>query len=317
MPATPRGRHDSGLAGRPFPPRSFGETVLVDGRSLAWAEYGHPEGDPLLWYHGTPGARTQLPPVAHEVALQRGFRIITVERPGTGASTDHQYRRIADFGEDIETLVDDLGLERFGAVGLSGGGPYVLATAHRMPERTVVGSLLGGIGPIRGPDAVWSYTRAMRFLAPTLELLRSPFGSALGPVVGAAERIGEELLDVASRLFGHSDRAVLSDPDFAAMFIADLSNAGQLRSVAHDLALFSRHWGFLLEEVVPPIIVWQGLADNIVPPSHGHHQASRLPNAQLRVRPGEGHFAGFAEVADVLDAAREVWAVETLEPSTD
>ncbi len=159
----------------------MGETVLPDGRSLAWAEYGHPDGDPLLWFHGTPGARTQIPPAAHEVALQRGFRIITVERPGTGASTDHQYRRIADFAPDIEVLVDDLGLERFGAVGLSGGGPYVLAIARHLPERTVVGSLLGGIGPTRGPDAVWSYTRAMRFLAPTLELLRSPIGSALGP----------------------------------------------------------------------------------------------------------------------------------------
>lgn len=317
MPTTSDGRNESCPGSRPFPPRAFGETTLIDGRSLAWAEYGHPEGDPLLWYHGTPGACTQLPPRAHDAALQRGFRIITVERPGTGSSTDHQYRRISDFGVDVEMLVDDLGLERFGAVGLSGGGPYVLATAHRMPERTVVGSLLGGIGPTRGPDAVWSYTRVLRFLAPTLELLRSPLGSALGPVVGAAERVSGELLDVAARLIGGSDREVLSDPDFAAMFIADLANAGHLRSVAHDLALFSRHWGFLLEEITPPIIVWQGLADNIVPPSHGHHQASRLPHAQLRVRAGEGHFAGFNEVAEVLDAAREVWALETLEPTTD
>lgn len=317
MPTASEGRDGKGRGPCPFPPRTFGETTLIDGRSLAWAEYGHPEGDPLLWYHGTPGACTQLPPVAHDAALQRGFRIITVERPGTGSSTDHQYRRISDFGEDVETLVDDLRLERFGAVGLSGGGPYVLATAHRMPERTVVGSLLGGIGPVRGPDAVWSYTRVLRFLAPTLELLRSPLGSAVGPVVGAAERVGQEVLDVAARLIGGSDREVLADPDFAAMFIADLTSAGQLRSVAHDLALFSRHWGFLLEEITPPIVVWQGLADNIVPPSHGHHQASRLPNAQLRVRPGEGHFAGFAEVAAVLEATREVWALETLEPSTD
>lgn len=302
---------------RTVAPRRLGETEVAPDRVLGWAEYGHPDGDPILWYHGTPGARTQLPPAAHEAALQRGFRIITVERPGTGASTDHQYRRIADFGPDAEALVDDLGLERFGAVGLSGGGPYVLATAHRMPERMVVGSLLGGIGPTRGPDAVWSYTRVMRFMAPTLELLRSPVGSVLGPMVGAAERVGEQVLDVAARLIGGSDREVLSDPEFAAMFVSDLTSAGQLRSVAHDMALFARHWGFLLEEVTPPVIVWQGLADSIVPPSHGHHQAARLPNAQLRVRAGEGHFAGFSEVAAVLDVAREVWALESLEPTTE
>ena len=311
------GDQDHTAQSRPFPPRRWGETEVDSGRVLGWAEYGQPDGDPLLWYHGTPGARTQLPPVAHETALQRGFRIITVERPGTGASTDHQYRRISDFGADAEVLVDDLGLDRFGVVGLSGGGPYVLATAHRMPDRVVVGSLLGGIGPTRGPDAVWSYTRALRFLAPTLEVLRSPIGSVLGPAVGAAERVGEQAIDIFARLVGGHDREVLSDPDFAAMFVSDLTNAGQLRSVAHDMALFARHWGFLLEEVTPPVIVWQGLADPIVPPSHGHHQAARLPNAQLRVRPGEGHFAGFAEVAEVLDVAREVWALETLEPTTD
>lgn len=301
----------------PVQPRALGETDVGGGRVIGWAEYGHPDGDPVLWYHGTPGARTQLPPGAHQAALQRGFRIITVERPGTGASTDHQYRRIAEFGADIEIVVDDLGLERFGTIGLSGGGPYVLATAHHMPERTVVGSLLGGIAPVRGPDAVWSYMRVLRFLAPTFEVLRSPLGSTLGPVVGSAERVGEQVLEVFSRLIGGSDREVLSDPDFAAMFIADLTNAGHLRSVAHDVALLSRHWGFLLADVTVPVIVWQGLADSIVPPSHGHHQASRLPNAKLRVRPGEGHFAGFADVAAVLDAAREVWALQTLEPTSE
>ena len=301
----------------PPAPRRVVETELPDGRSLGWAEFGHPDGDPLLWYHGTPGARTQIPPAADEAGLKRGFRIITVERPGTGVSTDHQYRRIADFGEDIEHVVDDLALQRFGVVGLSGGGPYVLATALRMPQRVVVASLLGGIGPTRGPDAVWSYTRALRLLAPSLEMLRSPIGSVIGPLVGSAEVIGEHALDVFARLIGGSDREVLSDPDFAAMFISDLSNAGHLRAVAHDMALFSRHWGFLLEEVTPPVIVWQGLADKIVPPSHGHHQASRLPNAQLRVRAGEGHFAGFSDAVAVLESLREVWALETLEPNTD
>jgi pimeloyl-ACP methyl ester carboxylesterase len=295
-------------------PRKVGETEVAPGRVLGWAEFGHPDGDPVLWFHGTPGARTQVPPTVDEVALQRGFRIIGVERPGTGRSTDHQYERISDFAPDIEVLVDDLGIDRFGAIGLSGGGPYVLAVARAMPERTMVASLLGGIGPTRGPDAVWSYTRLLRFFAPTLEVLRSPLGSALGPVVGSAEAMGEQALSMFARLIGGSDRDVLTEPHFSAMFIGDLSSAVQLRAVAHDIALFSRHWGFLLEEVTPPVVVWQGLADSIVPPSHGHHQASRLPNAQLRVRHGEGHFAGFSDAAAVLDSVREVWALESLEP---
>ena len=308
----------TGITSVPPPrPRRLGESVVAPGRVLGWAEFGHPDGDPVLWFHGTPGARTQIPPSVDQVALQRGFRIIAVERPGTGASTDHQYERILDFAADIEAVVEDLGIGRFGAVGLSGGGPYVLAVAHEMPDRFMVGTLLGGIGPTRGPDAVWSYTRALRFVAPTLQLLRSRLGSALGPIVGSLETMGEQALGVFAAIIGGSDREVLTEPEFGSMFINDLANAKELRAVAHDMALFARHWGFLLEDVTPPVICWQGLADSIVPPSHGHHQAARLPNGQLRVRHGEGHFAGFSDAVAVLDAIREVWALESIEPITN
>jgi len=295
-------------------PRRVGEATVAEGRVLGWAEYGHPEGDPILWFHGTPGARTQVPPAVDEVALQRGFRVIAVERPGTGRSTDHRYHRIIEFAADIEVLADDLGLDRFGVVGLSGGGPYALAVAHELPDRVVVASLLGGLGPTRGPDAVWSYTRALRFAAPVFETLRTPIGSAVGAVIQRVERFADPAFNAYIALLGFADKPVLRNPQFKAMFLADLLTAGHLRSVAHDMALFSRHWGFGLDDVEPPVIVWQGLADTIVPPSHGHHQAARLPRGELHVRPGEGHFAGFADVATVLDRIREVWAAETAEP---
>lgn len=295
-------------------PKRIGQSEVAEGRVLGWAEYGHPDGDPILWFHGTPGARTQVPPSVNEVALHHGFRVVTIERPGTGVSTDHRYRRIADFAPDVETVVDDLGLDRFGVVGLSGGGPYTLAVCNHMPARVVVGSLLGGVGPTRGPDAVWSYTRALRFVAPLFEVIRSPVGSALTRVVETLEPIADPVFSAYAALLGFADRPVLRDPQFRAMFLQDLLGAGQLRSTAHDMALFSRHWGFTLDQVEPPIVVWQGLADTIVPPSHGHHQASRLPRAELRVRPGEGHFAGFADVNTVLERLRDVWADETAEP---
>lgn len=295
-------------------PRRVGESLVAQGRVLGWAEYGHPDGDPLLWFHGTPGARTQVPPSVDEVALQRGFRVIAVERPGTGVSTDHHYHRIVDHAADIEALVDDLGLARFGVVGLSGGGPYTLAVAHQLADRVVVATLLGGMGPTRGPDAVWSYTRVMRFGAPVFEVLRSPVGAVLGRVVDLLSPVADPAFGLYIRLLGFADKPVLRDPQFRAMFLQDLIRAGELRSVAHDMALFSRHWGFALNEVAPPVIVWQGLADTIVPPSHGHHQAARLRRGELRVRQGEGHFAGFADVVTVLDRIREVWAQETSSP---
>jgi len=304
---------DDGITEPPVP-RQVGVVDVAGDRQLGWAEFGHPDGDPVLWFHGTPGTRAQIPPLVDEVALHHGFRVITIERPGTGRSTDHRYHRVVEFAADVEDAVDALGLERFAVVGLSGGGPYTLAVAHRMPDRVVAATLLGGMGPTRGPDAVLSYTRLLRFAAPVLETLRGPIGGLLDRIVAVAEPLADPVFSTYVTLLGFADRPVLRDPRFKAMFLHDLLTSGSLRAPAHDLALFARHWGFALDEVQPPVVVWQGLADTIVPPSHGHHQAARLPRGELHVRPGEGHFAGFADVESVLGRLREVWAQETAPP---
>ena len=37
-------------------PRRLGRSVVAEDRALGWAEFGHPDGDVVLWFHGTPGA---------------------------------------------------------------------------------------------------------------------------------------------------------------------------------------------------------------------------------------------------------------------
>ena len=142
----------------PLQPHHDATTTLPDGRRIGWASYGEPDGDVVFWFHGTPGARAQLPPDVDEHARDRGIRIVAVERPGTGHSTPHRYERIVDFVPDLERVADDVGAEQFACVGLSGGGPFVLACAHELPQRMAAGVVLGGIGPTRGDDAVLSHT---------------------------------------------------------------------------------------------------------------------------------------------------------------
>ena len=74
-----------------------------------------------------------------------------------------------------------------------------------------------------------------------------------------------------------------------------------------DTILFGRAWGFALEDVRVPAFLRYGDADVIVPIAHGEHMASRLPDAELRIYPGEGHVGSLGASHEIFDALLERW----------
>ena len=137
-------------------PRAEGRFYLPTGRRLGFAEFGDPSGDPVLWFHGTPGGRRQFPLLGRRAAEKMGLRVVAVGRPGTGLSDPHPYESVADWASDVTHIADALGAERLGVAGLSGGGPYALACAAVPPlaSRVAAVAVLGGIVPSVDPDAL-------------------------------------------------------------------------------------------------------------------------------------------------------------------
>jgi pimeloyl-ACP methyl ester carboxylesterase len=295
---------------QPLPPLRELAVPLRHGRRLGVAEFGVPEGKVIFWFHGTPGARRQVPPKARAIAARTGLRIIGVERPGVGQSTRHLYASLAEWARDINELADRLGVERFGLVGLSGGGPYVLACAHGMPDRVVAGAVFGGVAPTRGRDAAaGGFVRVASILEPVAVRLARPLGALLSGGVRALHPLADSVFDGALRLFPEADRKVLGRPDMRAMFIDDLLRGSKigLYSVVYDFILFSRPWGFSIRDIRVPIHFWQGDADPLVPFSHGAHQAALVPGAGLTLRPGESHLGGLDAAADAIEFILSHW----------
>ena len=104
--------------------------VTPDGRTLAFAVWGDPDGFPVLALHGTPGCRLERWP-HEELYRSIGECLVTHDRAGYGRSDRRHGRRVADEAEDVQTLADHLGFERFGVTGGSGGGPHALACGQR------------------------------------------------------------------------------------------------------------------------------------------------------------------------------------------
>ncbi|MGX9791884.1 alpha/beta fold hydrolase [Mycobacterium sp. MMS18-G62] len=291
-------------------PKLEGNIAVGDDRQIGFAEFGDPQGRAVFWLHGTPGARRQIPMEARVYAEQQRIRLIGIDRPGIGSSTPYQYDTVVAFADDLRTIADTLGIDKFEVIGLSGGGPYTLACAAAMPDRVVAVGVLGGVAPARGPDAISGGAMALGiFVAPLLEVAGGPVRLAASALVRLARPIASPALDLYGRMSPEADRRMLARPEFKAMFLDDLLNGSrkQLAAPFADIIVFARDWGFRLDEVKVPVHWWHGDRDHIVPFAHGEHVVAKLPDAQLYHLPGESHLAGLGRAEEILCTMLEVW----------
>lgn len=283
---------------------------LDDGRRLGVAEYGVPTGRPVLWFHGTPGGRRQIPESLRRSAARDDVRLVVVERPGYGGSSRHAYAEIAAITADVAALVDALAIDRFCVAGLSGGGPYALACAYAFPDRVVAASILGGVAPHAGPDAIaGGAVAALAPLGPLAGPLAWPLGNVVQGLVFALTPVVPTVFELVARLFPEGDRQVFAHPEMKAMFIDDILRTvrGGLPGPALDLRVFVRDWGFRLTDVQVPVHFWHGDADPIVTIAQARHMAERVPRSTFVLRPDESHLGGFAVADQAVGAALQHW----------
>ncbi len=293
-----------------LPPRVEGTIPVASGRRIGFSEFGPHDGRPVFWFHGTPGARRQVPAEARSMAWDQGLRIVGIDRPGIGSSTPHVYGQVLDFAADMEIVMAGLGIDRFAVVGLSGGGPYALAMARRFPDRAVGVGVLGGVAPTVGVDATDGGAVALaRRFAPVIRVGRVPLSMTLAGLLKVSRPLANPAIALYGRLSPEGDRRLLEQPAFKAMFLDDLLNGSrrQISAPISDLVLFGRHWGFEVGEVEVPVRWWHGDADHIVPYAHGEHMVSRIADAQLETLVGESHLGGLGVAEDVLATLTDLW----------
>lgn len=290
-------------------PALEGTIAVRDERRLSFAEYGVRTGPAIVWMHGTPGARRQIPLEIRAMAEAEGLRIIGIDRPGIGSSTPHLYHDILDWTHDLELVLDTLSIDTVRLIGLSGGAPYALAAGAALPDRVHAVGLLGGLAPTVGPDAAEGgpIQLAVR-LAPVLEVTRVPLSVALTRAIRVVRPVAGNILDLYASVQPIGDKRMLGRPEFKAMFVDDLLNGSRFQALAplNDLVLFTRDWGFRLADVPVPVRAWHGDGDHIVPLRHGQHVVDRLPDAAMTVVTGESHLGGLGIARDVITTLMEL-----------
>jgi len=273
---------------------------LPDGRELAWVEAGHKRGPAVLALHGTPGSRLEMV-FDHKAIDASGARVIAPDRPGYGHSTYHKGRTLRGFADDMARLADHLKLERFAVLGVSGGGPHALACAYFLKDRLTMAGVVGGVGPMGGTDAMPmdGPNRLTSRLAARSQYAVFPMMALLTLV---SRHRPDTAMRAAARTFAPADAALLERPEVRAVFADGGRRASPTTAMAaaQDFALFTRDWGFRLEDIDLPVHLWHGDDDRNVPVAHGRLQAARIPGSQLHEHPGEGHLLTIDHIEPIL-----------------
>jgi pimeloyl-ACP methyl ester carboxylesterase len=273
-----------------------------DGRSLAVAEWGDPNGVPLFSIHGTPGGRISCW-IDPTIYARHGLRRLTFDRPGYGESTRLPGRSVSDVVGDVVAIADALGVDRFAVTGGSGGGPHTLACAALLPDRVLRCLVAVSIAPY-GPEGL----EHAAWLEGMTEGNVVEFEAALsgeGPMRAVAERERTTLLERldAGRSDFLGESYEMAESDKAQMvkhlsIVADNLRNGLAPGVdgwVDDNIAFTKPWGFDVGSVRTPVYLTYGREDTLVPAAHGDRLAASLPDAKVVVLEA-GHMGDDATV---------------------
>ena len=290
-----------------------------DGRTLAYATWGDPDGFPVLSLHGTPGCRFNRWP--NEKVYERlGVHFVTHDRAGYGQSDRHHGRSVADEAADVAALADALGLDRFGVTGGSGGGPHVLACAALLPDRVVRAVCIVGVAPFGPPgleEADWFAGMDDENVKEVRKALAGE--EELTPYLEDQQREAEARVAVDPSTIlddfelSESDRAQLARPEVMQVITeATLEQAANgVGGWADDDLAFLKPWGFDVATVAVPVLVRYGLTDVLVPPAHGEWLAANVPGCIVEVEASAGHLGDDPEEQIASDAR---WLREGIAP---
>jgi pimeloyl-ACP methyl ester carboxylesterase len=213
---------------------------------------------------------------------------------------------LAQTADDITAFADALALDRLAMIGVSGGGPFAVAAAASMPDRTVLLGLISPVGPIAECHGRIRLSKLHRLIFTGIGRSIPSGGTffwSLRHVVRYAPNLAYRGL--MQRVVA-SDRLVLQRAEVKANLQAALREGLRpgVKGARQDLRLFCGAWGLPLDDIDVPTIVWQGSDDTIVPPGAAYHLAERMPNCRLDVIQDGGHYWVFGAFERVLDAVQ-------------
>lgn len=149
----------------PIEPFDSGYLPVDELHTLYWEQCGRPDGVPVIFLHGGPGAGASS---THRRFFDpRHYRIVILDQRGSGRSTplgETRRNTTEHLIADLETLRRLLRIEKWLLFGGSWGSTLALAYAQTYPERCL-GLVLRGVFLMRRQEIDW-FLHGMRQIFP-------------------------------------------------------------------------------------------------------------------------------------------------------
>jgi len=281
---------------------------LADGRHLSYAEYGAPNGRPVLYFHALNGSRLEL--LMHADRLRElGVRLIAMDRPGFGHSSFAERRNYRDFTGDVRALLDDLQIGQAHVLSASAGCAHALHAAWALPQRIRSVHCTAVVPPIdyilasESPSTLNSMLNQFFRLVPSLlrpamelALFGQTVESLLSSMTAARQNNVFSLTE--------ADVAYITTPEHLPYFVASMMESLRqgARAFAMESVLINQAWSIDLREIQVPVHLWHGSQDGLVPTDMVTGFAKALPNAKLTVLDGDTHLLAFRNIERLVQA---------------
>ena len=299
-------------------PHLSGDIQLDDIHTMYWEQSGNPNGIPVIFLHGGPGAGTI--PAHRRFFDPETFRIVMFDQRGSGRSTplgELRNNTTSHLIADMETLRAHLDIGKWLLFGGSWGSTLAIAYAERHPENCL-GLILRGIFLGRQQELDW-FLHGCRTVFPEAwdQLVEALSDSERKDVLGAYHRVlTEGTVDeklTAARAWSRYEgtcSTLLPSPETVAAFGQDNMALGLARIETHYFVnqLFMPN-GALLDDIdrirhIPGVII-QGRYDMVCPIVTADELHRRWPEAEYNIIPDAGHSAMDPGVRRALVRATE------------
>ncbi len=265
-------------------------------RNIYYEIFGEKNGEPVFFFHGWPGSR-KVGGTLDKMAKKYKVMLICPDRPGVGDSDFQENRQLLDWPQDVTRIANHLNIKKFKVLTHSGGAPYALACAYKIPHRIERMVIVNGLGIIKGEryirplPAYWFF----RFSAlmpnfintglNVLRFIRRKNEWFFEKAISRNKMIDSDLVEVVNALTSSYNTAF---------------NQGT-KGIIRDAVIYGSDWGFNPREIDLPISIWHGNKDRMTPLPMGRKLNRMLKNSTLHVIRKTNHALIYSRTHDIFE----------------